>query len=73
MTWDVAVKHLYDARPALRDRLPTLEKSPALPGPLSKNDTTRAKEVLGITEYIGWQKTFEDTLDALLEAEVQWA
>ena len=73
VTWDVAIKYLYDTRLALRDRLPTLEKSPTLPGPLSKNDTTRAKEVLGITEYIGWQKTFEDTLDALLEAEEQWA
>ena len=73
ITWDIAVQYLCDTRPALRGRLPTLEKAAALPGPVSKNDTTRAKEVLGITEYVGWQKTFEDTLDALLEAEKHWA
>ncbi|EJF58867.1 NAD(P)-binding protein [Dichomitus squalens LYAD-421 SS1] len=72
-TWDVAVKHLYEARPGLRNRLPSLEKAVELPGPLSKNDTTRAKQVLGITEYVDWRKTVEDTIDALVEAEKTWA
>ena len=72
VTWDVAVKHLYDTRPALRSRLPTLENAPAPPGPLSKNDTRYTDEVLGITEYIGWRKTFDDTVDALLAAEKAW-
>ncbi|KAM5530934.1 hypothetical protein V8D89_015379 [Ganoderma adspersum] len=72
VTWDVAVKHLYDTRPALRNRLPTLENTPAPPGPLSKNDTTHTDEVLGFTEYIGWRKTFDDTVDALLTAEKEW-
>ena len=73
MTWDVAAKHLFEARPALRDRLPAFDKAAELPGPLSKNDTTRAKKVLGITEYIDWRKTLEDTVDSLLEAEKTWA
>ena len=73
MTWDVAARHLYEARPALRDRLPAFDKAAELPGPLSKNDTARAKKVLGITEYIDWRKTLEDTVDSLLEAEKTWA
>ena len=53
VTWDVAVKHLYDTRPALRSRLPTLENASTTPrGPLSRNDTTHTDAVLGITEYI---------------------
>ncbi|PIL24601.1 hypothetical protein GSI_12485 [Ganoderma sinense ZZ0214-1] len=73
VTWDVAVKYLHDTRPALRNRLPTLDQAPALPGPLSKNDTRHTQEVLGLTEYVGWRKTFDDTVDALLEAEKAWA
>nr|VWO94326.1 UDP-xylose synthase [Ganoderma boninense] len=73
VTWDIAVKYLHDTRPALRNRLPTLDKAPALPGPLSRNDTTHTQEVLGLTEFIGWRKTFDDTVDALLEAEKTWA
>ena len=43
-----------------------------MPGPLSRTDTTRAKEVLGTTEYVDWRKTLDDTIDALLEAEKSW-
>ncbi|EJF56274.1 NAD(P)-binding protein, partial [Dichomitus squalens LYAD-421 SS1] len=73
LTFDSAVKHLYDTRPELRKRLPSLEEVSQFPGPLSKNDTTRAKEVLGITEYVDWRKTLEETIDALVEAEKTWA
>jgi hypothetical protein len=31
--------------------------------PLAKLDCTPAKEVLGITETIGWQQTLEETID----------
>jgi hypothetical protein len=35
--------------------------------------STPAKEVLGITETIGWQQTLEETIDALVEIEKRFA
>ncbi|RPD52972.1 NAD-P-binding protein [Lentinus tigrinus ALCF2SS1-7] len=69
---DEAVKILQAERPALKDRLPTLENAPALPGPLSTIDTTRAKEVLGLKAYKGAKDTLLETVDALLEVEKTW-
>ncbi len=70
VTWDLAIKHLRETRPpALRNRLPSLADAATLPVPLSANDTTHTKEALGIMEYITWRKMFDDTVDALLEAE----
>ncbi|KAI0353741.1 NAD-P-binding protein [Trametes cingulata] len=73
MLWADAVKVLHERRPAIKDRLPTLDNSPALPGPLSRIDTTRAREVLGMKEYVGWEDTLLETVDALVEAEKTWA
>ncbi|KAM5541055.1 hypothetical protein V8D89_005366 [Ganoderma adspersum] len=70
--WADAVKTLTAQRPALKDRLPTLENAPPLPGPLSKVDTTRAKEVLGVKEYVGQDETLLETVDALVEIEKTW-
>ncbi len=72
MLWADAVKTLLAQRPALKDRLPTLENAPPLPGPLSKVDTTRAKNVLGLKEYVGQDETLLDTVDALVEIEKTW-
>ncbi|KAI0364366.1 NAD-P-binding protein [Pilatotrama ljubarskyi] len=72
MLWTDAVKFLHTQRPELKDRLPSLEDSPPLPGPLSKVDTTRAADVLGMNEYIGWEDTLLETVDALIEAEKRW-
>ncbi|KAM5541060.1 hypothetical protein V8D89_005371 [Ganoderma adspersum] len=70
--WADAVKTLLAQRPALKDRLPTLENVPPLPGPLSKIDTTRAKDVLGMKEYVGQDETLLEAVDALLELEKTW-
>ncbi|KAI0773253.1 NAD-P-binding protein [Trametes elegans] len=70
--WPDAVRVLLEKRPALKDRLPTLENAPPLPGPLSGIDTTRAKEVLGVKEYVGWEDTLLETIDALLDLEKTW-
>ena len=56
----------------LKDRLPTLENAPPLPGPLSTTDTSRTHEILGITEYIGLSETVDETIHALLEVEKTW-
>ncbi|RDX55168.1 NAD(P)-binding protein [Lentinus brumalis] len=66
------VKYVAEKYPELRDRLPTLENAPPLPGPLSKSDTTRAREVLGIKEYIGLEETLDETIKSLLEVEKSW-
>lgn len=67
-----AVKTLLADRPALKDRLPTLENAPPLPGPLSTIDTTRARDVLGLKEYKGANETLLETVDALLVVEKTW-
>ena len=67
-----AVKTLLAQRPALKGRLPTLENVPPLPGPLSKIDATRAREVLGMREYVGQDETLLEAVDALLELEKTW-
>lgn len=67
-----AEKMLLTERPALKDRFPTLASVPPLPGPPSTIDTTRAREVLGIKEYIGAKETLLETIDALLEVEKTW-
>lgn len=35
-------------------------------------DTTVAKEVLGLKEFITWQQSLSDTVDSLLELEKKW-
>lgn len=73
LTWKEAVEYFSKNRPDLEGRLPSTEGAPPLPGPIAASDTTRAKEVLGITEYISWEKTVNDAIDALLEVEKAWA
>ncbi|KAH9893373.1 NAD-P-binding protein [Cubamyces lactineus] len=72
LLWADAVKVLQEKRPALRGRLPTLENAPPLPGPLSKVDTTRACEILGMKDYVDWEGTLLETIDALVDAEKSW-
>ena len=66
------VKYVAEKYPELKDRLPTLENAPALPGPISRTDATRAREVLGIKEYIGLKETLDETIPSLLEVEKSW-
>ncbi|TFK80488.1 hypothetical protein K466DRAFT_605290 [Polyporus arcularius HHB13444] len=66
------MRYIAERHPELGGRLPTLEDAPPLPGPLSTTDTTRAREVLGVTEYVGLAETVEETIQALLELEKSW-
>lgn len=70
-TWAEAVKYLKSARPELAGRLPKVDDVDitADQGKLSAIDTSRAAKVLGITEYVPWQKTVEDTINNLLAQE----
>ena len=70
--WTDIVKFIAEKYPELKDRLPTLENAPPLPGPLSTTDTSRTHEILGITEYIGLSETVDETIHALLEVEKTW-
>jgi nucleoside-diphosphate-sugar epimerase len=70
--WKEAVEHLAKAMPELKPRLASAEKAAPLPGTLCKLDIGPAVKDLGITEWIGWQRTVEDTIKSLLEEEKNW-
>ncbi|TFK65960.1 NAD(P)-binding protein [Pluteus cervinus] len=44
-----------------------------LPGPVSTLDTTRAREILGMTTWIDPRRTVEETVDSLRETHKTWA
>jgi len=67
VTWKEASEHLAAVRPELKARLPDL--SDARETDIAVIDVSRAREVLGLTDYIGWKKTVEDTTDSLVAAE----
>ncbi|KAH9893366.1 hypothetical protein C8Q73DRAFT_791225 [Cubamyces lactineus] len=69
LLWENAVKVLMEARPELKDRLLSVDNVAPLPGPSCKVDTTRAQEVLGITEYRGREETMLETVDAIIDLE----
>ena len=72
LLWSDAVRLLAKERPALKERLPSLEDVPPLPGPVATLETKRAAEVLGMTEYRDMNETLLETVDALLRVEKAW-
>ncbi|KAI0043319.1 NAD(P)-binding protein [Auriscalpium vulgare] len=68
-TWRQAVAHLAKARPELKDRLPVIPDEPD-EFAFVKFDVSSAAEI-GLTEYIGWEKTVEDTVDDILRREAE--
>ncbi|GLB45548.1 putative NAD(P)H-binding [Lyophyllum shimeji] len=73
MFWKDAVKYLHHAHPELKTRLPPLDAEFApFPGPLTTIDATRAKEKLGMVDYVDWKQTLEATVAGLLEAGKAW-
>ena len=70
-TWKDAIEHLAKTRPYLRSRLPDTSEAPRIA--LGKLSVQRAKEVLGLDKYIDWEKTVEDTADALIRVEKESA
>ncbi|KAK0185972.1 hypothetical protein F5146DRAFT_1005119 [Armillaria mellea] len=74
-TWKEAVEYLEESRPDLESRLPpvTCCSFQELPGKLSSIDVTRARDILHMEGYIGWESTVGDTISSLLIAEEMWA
>ncbi|KDR73145.1 hypothetical protein GALMADRAFT_228280 [Galerina marginata CBS 339.88] len=72
-TWGQVATHLKKAKPEIADRIIALEDIKPLPGVLTTLDTTRAKEILGFTEFIPTEQTIEEGADDILELEKQWA
>ena len=72
LLWSDAVRLLAKERPALKERLPSLEDVPPLPGPVATLDTKRAAEMLGMKEYRDMNETLLETVDALLRVEKAW-
>ena len=68
--WKEAVDHLRVVRSGLKDRLPDPSEAQFLD--VVTLDVSRAREVLGLTEYVDWKKTVEDCADSLLEIEASW-
>ncbi|KAK0235463.1 NAD-P-binding protein [Armillaria nabsnona] len=72
-TWKEAAEYL-GRQPDLQSRLPLVTGgSSGLPGKLSSIDVTRARDVLHLEEYVGWESTIDDTISSLLLAEKKWA
>jgi len=70
--WKDAVEHLLAVRPELRGRLPDPSEARKVLEEASTMDVSRAREVLGLDEYIDWRKTVEDSVDSLLGIEGGW-
>lgn len=68
-TWKQAVEHLLKARPALKDRLLSLDEIELLPAPPTPLITKNTKEILGLENYINPNITFEQAVDDLLLIE----
>ena len=56
----------------LRSSYATLQIRTNTTWPVAGVDVSRAREVLGLKEYVDWKKTVEDTTRALLEVEKSW-
>ncbi|KAJ4466295.1 NAD-P-binding protein [Lentinula aciculospora] len=77
--WKEAAEYLVNAKNLsyeVKAKLPPKEERDALPpfpGPVSLINTTRAKNILGMTEYIDWQTSVMDTVLCLLEEQKYWS
>lgn len=69
-TWVQAVRHLREKKPELRARLPALE-GVDLPaeGTHARYDVGSAERVLGLKEYVPFEKTVEAVVEEALQRE----
>jgi nucleoside-diphosphate-sugar epimerase len=72
LRWKDVAQYLAETRVELRGRLPSLDSIPDYPGPPSTIIVQRAKELLGMEEYIDWKQTVDDTVDDVLKFENTW-
>lgn len=70
-SWAEAVTLIAKERPVLKARLVDPATAPA--GRSNPIDGTLAQEVLKIGEFIPWQTTILDAVDALIGVEQEWA
>ncbi|KDR81187.1 hypothetical protein GALMADRAFT_1123520 [Galerina marginata CBS 339.88] len=71
-TWKQIAEHLKSVKPEVKDRIISLDEATPLPGPSSDLDSTRARELLGVADYIPLEKTLDDTVNDLLMLEKAW-
>ncbi|KAI0730587.1 hypothetical protein C8Q76DRAFT_332939 [Earliella scabrosa] len=71
--WANTARYLAEKHPELQSKLPSLECIPDRPPIMADSDSTRAREVLGLHEFVSWEETVEDTIKALLEVEQTWS
>lgn len=41
--------------------------------PVATLDTRKAKDILGLSSFIGWRESVVDAVDSILEREVTWS
>jgi len=70
-TWEEAEEHLKNSHPGVIKG--PLKGSKDLPGPASYLDTSRAKKILGLTEFIDPKKMVDDVVDDLIDLQKRWA
>ena len=72
-TWVEAVEYLAQARPELKERLPVITGNEPPVQPFATLDSSTTESILGIKDYIKWQKSVLDTVDDLLRIEKELA
>ena len=68
-TWKDAVELLAEKRPQLKDRLPVISGKEPPVGPFATLDTSKTVSELGMKNFVKWQDTVLDTVDAQLRLE----
>ncbi|KAF8583083.1 NAD(P)-binding protein [Ramaria rubella] len=71
-SWTQAAKHIADVRPELKSRMVDHGAIIVEELPAAALNVGMAKDVIGITEFIGWKRTVEDAVDSMLKKEVLW-
>lgn len=74
--WKDAVEYLTKTRPELKERLFEVPEGYVAKGDGVKwlsLDGSSAEKVIGMKEYIGWEKILDDTVDDILKREKELA
>ncbi|KAH8834059.1 hypothetical protein DL96DRAFT_1703689 [Flagelloscypha sp. PMI_526] len=74
MEWKDAAAYLREKEPKVAGRLKDQEvyDNIVLPGPASTIDAKKARDVLGMIDYISWKQSLSDSIPSFLEAEKVW-
>lgn len=71
LVWKDAVEYLCKTRPELKDRLFVTPEETAGGEALKwyRLDGSSAEKIIGMKEYIGWEKIVDETIDDILKRE----